>query len=145
MTFDCYRSSNSKELTVLLFCTLIEHLLRNLIAARCRRVGVEWAIIDLLLEKYWRVDERMKLFERLTGTSIKAAVATLPGKKVFDTYADLRKKRDGLAHGLPAATFAVSGADIRMAVDETANAFPTFAYLHHVFCAVDCPPIPAAT
>src|ERR1700731_1298569 len=49
MIFDCYRSANSKELCVLLFCTLIEHQLRNLVVARCRRLQVDWMIIDLLL------------------------------------------------------------------------------------------------
>lgn len=143
MIFDCYRSSNSKELCVLLFCTLIEHQLRNLIVSRCRRVGVDWTIIDILLEKYWRVDDRLKLFERLTGISIKIAVAAMPGKNVFDAYSNLRKKRDGLAHGLPAATYAVSPEDVRIAVDESANSFSTFAHLHHVFCAVDSPPLRA--
>lgn len=142
MIFDCYRSANSKELCVLLFCTLIEHQLRNLIVSRCLRVAVDWVVIDLLLEKYWRVDERLKLFERLTGTSINTAVAALAGKNVFDAYSSLRKKRDGLAHGLPAATFAVSSQDIRTAVDEAANSFSTFAHLHQVFCSADAPPLP---
>ncbi len=144
MIFDCYRSSNSKELCVLLFCTLIEHQLRDLIVARCRRVGVGWLIIDLLLEKYWRVDERLKLFERLTGTSMKKAVDGSAGKNLFDAYSNLRKKRDGLAHGLPAASYAVSAQDIQIAVDEAANSFSTFARLHHTFCAIDSPPLPAA-
>ncbi len=142
MIFDCYRSSNSMELCVLLFCTLIEHQLRNLIVSRCYRLALHWVVIDLLLEKYWRVDDRLKLFERLTGTSIKTALAELPGKNVFDAYSKLRKKRDGLAHGLPAATFAVTPEDIRSAVDEAANSFATFAHLHHVFCAIDAPTLP---
>jgi hypothetical protein len=142
MIFDCYRSANSKELCVLLFCTLIEHLIRNLIVSRCLRVAVNWVVIELLLEKYWRVDERLKLFDRLTGTSIKEAVATLSGRNIFDAYSTLRRKRDGLAHGLPAATYAVSLAEVRTAVDEAANSFSTFAHLHHVFCAVDAPPLP---
>jgi hypothetical protein len=142
MIFDCYRSAKSKELCVLLFCTLIEHQLRNLIVSRCLRVGVNWVVIGLLLEKYWRVDERLKLFDRLTGTSIKEAVAGLSGRNIFDAYSSLRRKRDELAHGLPAATYAVSLADVRTAVDEAANSFSTFAHLHHVFCAVDAPPLP---
>jgi hypothetical protein len=142
MIFDCYRSAKAKELCVLLFCTLIEHQLRNLIVSRCVRVDVNWVVIDLLLEKYWRVDERLKLFDRITGTSIKSVVAALPGKNVFDAYSTLRKKRDGLAHGLPAAAYAVTSADVRTAVDEAANPFSTFAHLHHAFCAVDAPPLP---
>lgn len=142
MIFDCYRTPSSKELCVLLFCTLVEHQLRNLIVARCVRVAVNWVVIDLLLEKYWRVDERLKLFDRLTGASIKKAVAALPGKDIFEAYSSLRRKRDGLAHGLPAATYAVTSADVRTAVDEAANSFSTFAHLHHVFCAIDAPPLP---
>lgn len=142
MIFDCYRSPNSKELCVLLFCTLIEHQLRNLIVSRCLRVAVDWVVIDLLLEKYWRVNERLELFDRLTGTNIKKAVAALPGENILDAYSTLRRKRDGLAHGLPAATYAVTSADVRTAVDEAANSFSTFAHLHHVFCAVDSAPLP---
>lgn len=142
MIFDCYRSANSKELCVLLFCSLIEHQLRNLVISRCLRVAVDWVVIDLLLEKYWRVGERLKLFERLTGTTIKQAVAALPGKNIFDAYSTLRNQRDGLAHGLPAATYAVASADVQTAVNEAANSFSTFAHLHHVFCAVDAPPLP---
>src|SRR4030095_4943399 len=128
---------NSKELCVLLFCALIEHQLRNLIAARCSRLNVDLLLIELLLEKYWRVDDRLKLFERLTGVKIKTAVAELPGKHVFNAYDDLRKKRDGLAHGLPAAALVVDTEEIRRAVDEAANSFRTFAHLHHTYCAVD--------
>lgn len=142
MIFDCYRSSNSKELCVLLFCSLIEHQLRNLIVSRCRRLGLDELIIVLLLDKYSRVDERLKLFERLTGKSIKAELASLPGKHVFEAYSDLREKRNGLAHGLPAATYVVKEKDVRCAADEAANSFPTFAHLHHIFCSKDAPPLP---
>ena len=140
--FDCYRSTNSKEMCVLLFCTLIEHHLRNLVKARCRRLTLDWVIIDLLLEKYSRAEERMKLFERLTGTSIQDALRNIPEKHVFDSYFALRKKRNGLAHGLPAAHYAVKKEDIEKAVNEAANSFPVFAHLYHRFCATDSPPLP---
>src|ERR1043166_733835 len=142
MIFDCYRSANSKELSVLLFCALIEHQLRQLIISRCLRFGVPWLLIDLLLEKYWRVDERLKLFERLTGTSVKAALSDTSGKKIFEAYSNLRQKRDGLAHGLPAEPYVIKSQDIRLAVDEAANSFSAFAHLHHAYCAADSPPMP---
>jgi hypothetical protein len=103
---------------------------------------MEWLVTELLLEKYWRLDDRLKLFERLTGIKIKAAVAGLPGKNLFEAYSELRKKRDGLAHGLPAAAYAVDAKDICTAVDEAAHSFRTFAHLHHMYYAVDSPAMP---
>ena len=141
--FECYRSNKSKELCVLLYCTLIEQHVSNLIRARCIHLKLEWLIMELLLEKYSRVDERLKLFGRLTGTSIRDALNGLSGQSVFDAYEALRKKRNGLAHGLPAAHYAIKSNDIQMAVDEAANSFATFANLYHRFCAVDSPPLPA--
>lgn len=140
--FDCYRSTNSKEMCVLLFCTLIEHHLRNLIKARCRRLNLEWVITDLLLDKYSRAEERMKLFERLTGITIQEAVNSMQGKHVFDSYFTLRNKRHGLAHGLPAAHYAVKKEDVQKAVIEAVNSFPVFANLYHRFCAVNSPALP---
>jgi hypothetical protein len=98
--------------------------------------------MDLLLEKYSRVEERMKLMARLTGMTIQSALSEVPTQHIFDAYFGLREKRNGLAHGLPAAHYAVKKEDIETAVNEAANSFPVIAHLYHRFCAADSPPLP---
>ena len=142
MIFECYKSDHSNELCVLLFCALTEQHIRNLIKSRCVRLNLDWAVIDLLLDGYEKVHERMRLFERLTGVKMKDAVGSLPVASVFETYATHAGKRNGIAHGHPGATFAITKENIRSAVTAAANSFSCFAYLHHRYCAVDSPPMP---
>jgi hypothetical protein len=142
MIFECYRSDHSSELCVLLFCALMEQHLLNLLKSRCVRLKMEWTVIELLLESHESARERMKLFERLTGVKIREAVSSLPVTSVFATYDSLTRKRNGIAHGHPGATYAITEEDIKAAVTAAANSFSCFAYLHHHFCAVDSPPLP---
>ena len=98
--------------------------------------------MKLLLEGYEKVHERLKLFERLTGIKIKKALDGQPAASVLTIYESLAVKRNGIAHGLPGATYAISKDDIKAAVNAAADSFSCFAYLHHNFCAVDSPPLP---
>ena len=100
--------------------------------------------MKLLLEGYDKVHERLKLFERLTGVKIREALAGQPVASVFTTYDSLSKKRNGIAHGLPGATYAITKDDIKVAVNGAADSFSCFAYLHHNFCAIDSPSLPAS-
>lgn len=143
MIFECYQSDHSNELCVLLFCALLEQHLLNLLKSRCIRLKIEWTVMKLLLEKYDKVHERIKLFERLTGVKVRDALVGLPVESVFKTYEVLSKKRNGIAHGLPSATYAIAPNDIKVAVNGAADSFSCFAYLHHNFCAIDSPPLPA--
>jgi len=144
MIFECYQSDHSNELCVLLFCALLEQHLLNFLKSRCIRLKIERPVMELLLEKYEKVHERLKLFERLTGIKIKEALADLPVASVLTTYNSLSQKRNGIAHGLPGATYAITKDDIEAAVNGAADSFSCFAYLHHNFCAVDSPPLPAS-
>ena len=143
MIFECYQSDHSNELSVLLFCALLEQHLLFLLKSRCIRLKIEWTVMELLLEKYDKVHERLKLFERLTGVKVRDALVGLPVESVFKTYDLLSKKRNGIAHGLPGATYGITKEDIKAAVNGAADSFSCFAYLHHNFCAVDSPPLPA--
>ena len=143
MIFECYRSDHSNELCVLLFSALLEKHLLNLLKSRCLRLKIEWTVMELLLEGYDKVHERLKLFERLTGVKMREALVGQPVASVFTTYDSLSKKRNGIAHGLPGATYAITKDDIKAAVNGAADSFSCFAYLHHNFCAVDSPPLPA--
>lgn len=140
--FDCYRSNHSREVCVLLFCALIEQHLRNLVESRCRRIGVERPVITLLLKGYWKVNQRLHLFESLTGAKVRDAVKDTCGNEIFSLYEHLNGKRNGLAHGATGAHFAIESEDIRDAVNGAANSFSMFADLFHRFCAVDSPPLP---
>jgi hypothetical protein len=142
MIFECYKSDHSNELCVLLFCALAEQHLLNLLKSRCLRLNIQWPVMKLLLEGYEKVHERLKLFERLTGVKVREALAGQPVASVFTTYDSLAKKRNGIAHGLPWATYAITKDDIKAAVNAAADSFSCFAYLHHHFCAVDSPPLP---
>jgi predicted RNA-binding Zn-ribbon protein involved in translation (DUF1610 family) len=142
MIFECYQSDHSNELCVLLFCALLEQHLLNLLKSRCLRVNIQWPVMKLLLEDYEKVHERLSLFERLAGITIKKALAGQPVASVFTTYALLAKKRNGIAHGLPAATYAITKDDIKAAVNAAADSFSCFAFLHHNYCAIDSPPLP---
>jgi hypothetical protein len=144
MIFECYRSDHSNELCVLLFCALLEQHLLNLLKSRCLRLSIQWPVMELLLEGYEKVHERLKLFERLTGIKLREALAGQPVASVFTTYDSLTRKRNGIAHGLPGATYAVTKDDIKAAVNAAADSFSCFAYLHHNFCAVDSPPLPSS-
>ena len=143
MIFESYQSEKSKEMCVLLFCALLEQHLLNLLKSRCIRLKIEWTVMELLLEGYDKVHERLKLFERLTGVKVRDALVGLPVESVFKTYDVLSKKRNGIAHGLPGATYAITSDDIKAAVNGAADSFSCFAYLHHNFCAADSPPLPA--
>lgn len=144
MIYECYRSDHSNELCVLLFCALLEQHLLNLLKSRCLRLNIQWPVMKLLLEGYEKVHERLKLFERLTGTKVRDAVSGLPVASVFATYDSLAKKRNGIAHGHPGATYAITKDDVKAAVNAAADSFSCFAYLHHNFCAVDSPPMPSS-
>ncbi len=144
MIFECYQSDHSNELCVLLFCALLEQHLLNLLKNRCIRLKIEWTIMELLLEKYEKVQDRLKLFEQLTGIKVREALADLPVASVFTTYDSLSRKRNGIAHGNPGATYSVTQDDIKAAVNGAADSFSCFAYLHNKFCAVDSPPLPAS-
>lgn len=142
MIFECYQSDHSNELCVLLFCALLEQHLKNLLKNRCIRLNIQWPVMQLLLEGYEKVHERLKLFERLTGVKVREALAGQPVASVFTTYDSLTKKRNGIAHGHPGATYAITKGDIKAAVNAAADSFSCFAYLHNNFCAVDSPPLP---
>jgi hypothetical protein len=95
MIFECYQSDRSNELCVLLFCALLEQHLLNLLKSRCLRVNIQWPVMKLLLEGYEKVHERLNLFERLTGVTIKTALAGQPAyaqisKNVVDISRDTR-------------------------------------------------------
>src|ERR1039457_2409058 len=47
---------------------------------------IEWPVMELLLEGYEKVHERLKLFERLTGVKVREALVGLPVASVFTTY-----------------------------------------------------------
>lgn len=142
MIFESYQSAKSNEMCILLFCALIEQHLLNLLKSRCIRLNIEWPVTELLLEGYDKVHERLKLFERLTGIQLREALIKLPVASVFTTYDSLHKKRNGIAHGHPGATYAITKDDIKAAVNAAADSFSCFAYLHHNFCAEDSPPLP---
>jgi hypothetical protein len=142
MIFECYQSEKSNELCVLLFCALLEQHLLNLLKSRCIRLKIEWPVMELLLEGYERVHERLKLFERLTGVKVREALIGQPVASVFTTYDSLNRKRNGIAHGLPGATYAITKEDIKAAVNAAADSFSCFAFLHHNYCAIDSPPLP---
>jgi predicted RNA-binding Zn-ribbon protein involved in translation (DUF1610 family) len=142
MIFECYQSEKSNEICVLLFCALIEQHLLNLLKSRCLRLNIEWPVMELLLERYEKVRERLKLFERLTGVKMKEALAGQSAASVFTIYESLTKKRNGIAHGLPGATYAITKDDIKAAVNAAADSFSCFGFLHHNYCAIDSPPLP---
>ena len=146
MIFECYRSdhADTKKLCVLLFCALLEQHLLNLLKSRCIRLRIEWTVMELLLEKYEKVHERLKLFERLTGIKIREALVGLPVASVFTTYDLLARKRNGIAHGIPGATYSITDDDIKAAVNGAADSFSCFAYLHNNYCAIDSPPLPSS-
>ena len=141
MIFECYQSQESQELCVLLFCALVEQHLLNLLKGRYLRVNIQWPVIKLKLERYERVHERLKLFERSTGVKMDEALAGRAEANVFTIYDSLRKKRNTIAHGLVAAMYAITQDDIKAAVNAAADSFSCFAFLHHNFCAVDSPPL----
>jgi predicted RNA-binding Zn-ribbon protein involved in translation (DUF1610 family) len=142
MIFESYQSKKSKEMCVLLFCALLEQHLLNLLKSRCMRLQIEWPVMELLLEGYEKVHERLKLFERLTGIKVRDALVGQPAASVFTIYDSLNKKRNGIAHGLPGATYSITEDDIKAAVNAAADSFPCFAFLQHKYCAIDSPQLP---
>jgi hypothetical protein len=62
--------------------------------------------------------------------------------RVLNFALEIEAANPKAGEALPAATYAVTSADVRTAVNEAANSFSTFAHLHHAFCAVDAPPLP---
>jgi|GEM_PF-6142751 len=144
MIFECYLSKKSNEMCVLLFCALIEQHLLKLLKSRCQRLNIAWPVMELLLEGYEKVHERLKLFERLTGAKAREALAGQDFASVFTTYDTLAGKRNGLAHGRPGATYRITKDDIKAAVNAAAESFSCFAFLHHNFCASDSPSLPTS-
>ena len=141
--FECYRGKTPK-LCVLLFCALTEQHLRNLIISRCRRFDVDRQVTNLLLRGHWQFEKRKSLFKQLITLSSASDVFTLPEvKPVFDGFDSLQRKRDILAHSLPGSTWKIPPEDIRLAVELAAESFTAFALLHHRYCSVDSPGLPA--
>lgn len=142
MIFECYRSKTMKQMSVVLFCILIEQHIDQLLLRRCRRLGIQMSMLRLLLEKHDRVDDRMKLFEKLCGVKFRDALEKPLFVEVFRIYDVLRKKRNLLAHGKRGARHFVSADDIKSAVNAAARSFACFAHLHHKFCSIDAPKMP---
>jgi hypothetical protein len=139
MIFDCY-NTDAASMCVLLYCCLIEQLIRQILARRCARLNIPRQISDLLLDKYRGVDQRNRLFEQLTGKALIDALNEISTDNLIETYNTLRKKRNALAHGELAGIVSITENDIRTAVDLAAESFERFAQLHDKFCSVDGPP-----
>ena len=147
MIFESYLSKSSRQVCVLLFCTLMELHLRAFLINRCRCLGIDWPIIDLLLDRSPRFEDRLKLFEKICGCSVEEALAGTEVANVFFERRNLHRKRNGLVHGPRNITDysarAVSEQDIRLAVELATNSFSAFAFLHNKYCSVDAPLLPS--
>jgi hypothetical protein len=86
----------------------------------------------------------LKVFKRLTGPKGHEAIAHESFRDIYAAYGNLKEKRNWLAHGNPAATYAIHDADIFRAVNAAAAMFPCFAHLHHTLCLIDGPTMPGA-
>ena len=139
--FECFRSTTSK-LCVLLFCALMERHLSNLLFGRCRRIGIDWQIIDFLLDRYWKFDQRVRLFRQLIDLPAEKVFTDTETKSIFDSYGVLRQKRNMLAHSLPGSSYCIERSEIRQAVQLAAESFSAFALLHHQYCSLDSPGLP---
>jgi len=141
--FESYLSKSSQRVCVLLFCTMMELHLHTFLVNRCRHLGVDWQIIDALLEANSRAEDRLKLFRRLCGCSPDEALAGTSVRSVFTGWRGLQKKRNKVIHGprgiTPDFTLVVNEQDIRLSVELATNSFSAFASLHNMYCSVDAP------
>ena len=136
MIFDCYKREDSRSLCVLLFCALIEQQIHYFAQRRCDHLGLPRFVTALLLERHEQFESRLKLIATLCGASIeKGGDPNL--REILATHRALRSKRNQLAHGGRAASFAIQDGDVRAAVDQASASFVVFANLHHRYCAVD--------
>jgi len=117
--------------------------LHTFLVNRCRHLGVDWQIIDALLEANSRAEDRLKLFRRLCGCSPDEALAGTSVRSVFTGWRGLQKKRNKVIHGprgiTPDFTLVVNEQDIRLSVELATNSFSAFASLHNMYCSVDAP------
>ncbi len=149
MIFESYATESSRSVCVILFCTMMELHLHAFLVNRCRRVGLDWPIIDLLLESNSRFGDRLKLFKRICGCKPEEALAGTEVTDVFSGWRSLQDKRNKVIHGprnvARDTTYTVTEQDIRLAVKLATNSFSAFAFLHNKFCSVDAPllPVPA--
>jgi hypothetical protein len=146
MIFESYSTENSRSVCVILFCTMMELHLHTFLVNRCRRAGLDWPIIDLLLESNSRLGDRLKLFEKICGCKPEDALAGTEVIDVFSAWRSLQKKRNKVIHGprnvAREIINTVTQEDIRLAVKLATNSFSAFAFLHNRYCSVEAPPLP---
>jgi len=147
MILESYLSKSSQRICVLLFCMMMEIHLHTFLINRCRRLDIDWPIIDSLLDGSFRLEDRLKLFRKLCGCAPQEALAGTEVGNVFLEWPNLNKKRNRIVHGARNVardfTYTVKEEDIRMAVSLATNSFSAFAFLQNKYCSLGAPPLPS--
>jgi hypothetical protein len=140
MIFENYLSRSSKPLCITLFCTLMEQHFRNFFVSRCRRLNVDWLIIESLIAGVRRKDDQFRLFKKLTGCSHTKAISQKGTPNFFQGYRSLHeKRRNDLVHGKTHSVWMTDDNDVKQAVELAVNSFSVFAYLHGECCSISAP------
>jgi len=146
MIFESYSTESSRSVCVILFCTMMELHLHAFLVNRCLRVGLDWTIIDLLLESNSRLGDRLKLFEKICGCRPEESLAGTEIVDVFSEWGSLQKKRNKVIHGprnvARDSIYTITQQDVRLAVKLATNSFLAFTFLHNKYCSIDAPPLP---
>jgi len=79
----------------MLYCCLIEQLIRQILARRCARLNIPRQISDLLLDKYRAVEiNAIGFFEQLTGKALIDALNEISTDNLIENIQYVAKKKE---------------------------------------------------
>jgi hypothetical protein len=117
---------------VLVVCGMLERLLEDLLIEIMRKHKLDDATIDERLVKAWRLEDRVKgLFKEYSMSTLPQVIETLSIKDFWETWKDLKEKRDQFMHGKPAA---MKNSDGKKAFELALDAQYVFAQIHNKYC-----------
>ncbi len=128
-----YSATNEEhQVVVLLTAAMLEKLLRELLLRMLvKRSGGDWEESRKRLRKVGRQDGREDIFQNLTGTGLREAIAGVGVPDFYDSWRKLRELRNEFMHGKP---FVIGVSNTEKAFDVAQGAFGVFAGLQNRFC-----------
>ena len=110
---------------------LFERLFSDLLVRLAGSRGSEWPDAKEIVAKTQRRVSRIRLFEKMTGTSLERSVREFGVRGLYAGWQDIARRRNLYLHVTPGA---ISAAMAERAFNLAKNAFGLFAFLHNKHC-----------
>jgi hypothetical protein len=114
---------------VLTVCAMLERLVEDLLFQIMRKNNLKDDEIDSKLFVNWRLDDRAKdLFKEYAKLTLAQAIEAIPKKDFWQTWKDLREKRDGFMYGVASA---INSPDCKKSFKLALEAQHVFSQIHN--------------